>query len=51
MQAIEADPAINAVYSIGGGNRAVLAAFEAAQRLVRVFVAHDLPQDRLGASS
>ncbi|MBB4171347.1 ABC-type sugar transport system substrate-binding protein [Rhizobium sp. BK538] len=45
MQAIEADPAINAVYSIGGGNRAVLAAFEAAQRLVRVFVAHDLDAD------
>ncbi|WP_028749194.1 LacI family DNA-binding transcriptional regulator [Rhizobium mesoamericanum] len=45
MQAISADPAINAVYSIGGGNRAVLAAFEAAQRPIRIFVAHDLDAD------
>jgi LacI family transcriptional regulator len=36
---------INAVYSIGGGNRAVLAAFEAAERRVRIFVAHDLDAD------
>ncbi|WP_454851914.1 LacI family DNA-binding transcriptional regulator [Rhizobium binxianense] len=43
--AIAADPAINAVYSIGGGNRAVLAAFEAAGRAVRLFIAHDLDAD------
>jgi LacI family transcriptional regulator len=43
--ALAADPAINAVYSIGGGNRAVLAAFDAAKRPVRVFVAHDLDAD------
>ncbi|GGD84340.1 LacI family DNA-binding transcriptional regulator [Rhizobium anhuiense] len=43
--ALAADPAINAVYSIGGGNRAVLSAFDAAQRPVRVFVAHDLDAD------
>jgi LacI family transcriptional regulator len=44
-QAIAADPAINAVYSIGGGNRAVLAAFDAAKRVVDIFVAHDLDAD------
>jgi LacI family transcriptional regulator len=44
-RAIAADPAINAVYSIGGGNQAVLAAFEAAKRPIRVFVAHDLDAD------
>ncbi|MEI1252268.1 LacI family DNA-binding transcriptional regulator [Rhizobium aouanii] len=43
--ALAADPAINAVYSIGGGNRAVLAAFDMAERPVRVFVAHDLDAD------
>ena len=41
-RAIAADETINAVYSIGGGNRAVLAAFEAARRPIRIFVAHDL---------
>lgn len=39
------DPDINAVYSIGGGNRAVLAAFEAAGRDIRIYVAHDLDAD------
>ncbi len=43
--ALAADPTINAVYSIGGGNRAVLAAFDAAKRPVGVFVAHDLDAD------
>jgi LacI family transcriptional regulator len=41
-RAIAADETINAFYSIGGGNRAVLAAFEAARRPIRIFVAHDL---------
>lgn len=40
--ALAANPAINAVYSIGGGNRAVLAAFAAAGLRCAVFVAHDL---------
>lgn len=44
-EALARDPAINAVYSIGGGNRAVLAAFEAQRRPIRVFVAHDLDAD------
>jgi LacI family transcriptional regulator len=39
------DPVINAVYSVGGGNRAVLAAFEAAGRPISAFVAHDLDAD------
>ncbi|MBB4231388.1 LacI family DNA-binding transcriptional regulator [Rhizobium mongolense] len=43
--AIADDPAINAVYSIGGGNKAVLAAFEAMQRRILIFVAHDLDAD------
>jgi LacI family transcriptional regulator len=44
-RAIAADSTINAVYSIGGGNRAVVEAFEAARRPVRIFVAHDLDAD------
>ncbi len=40
-------PEITAVYSMGGGNQAILAAFEAAQRTCRVFIAHDLDQDNL----
>ncbi|MDK4742351.1 LacI family DNA-binding transcriptional regulator [Rhizobium sp. CNPSo 3464] len=44
-RAIAADATINAVYSIGGGNRAVLAAFEEAGRDIRIFVAHDLDAD------
>lgn len=43
--ALASEPAVNAVYSVGGGNRAVLAAFEAAGRPVSVFVAHDLDAD------
>jgi LacI family transcriptional regulator len=43
--ALAEDAAINAVYSVGGGNRAVLAAFEAAGRPVSIFVAHDLDAD------
>jgi LacI family transcriptional regulator len=40
-------PAVAAVYSIGGGNKAILAAFEAVDRECRVFIAHDLDQDNL----
>jgi LacI family transcriptional regulator len=35
-------PAIAAVYSVGGANEAILAAFEAAGRPCRVFIGHDL---------
>ena len=44
-EAVEADPSLAAVYSIGGGNTATLAAFRAAGRTPTVFVAHDLDQD------
>jgi LacI family transcriptional regulator len=36
---------IEAVYSIGGGNRAIIDAFDARQRPCRVFIAHDLDRD------
>lgn len=41
-RALEEDPSICAVYSAGGGNRAILSAFAAARRAPRVFAAHDL---------
>lgn len=40
-------PNITAVYSIGGGNRAILDAFESVDRRCRVFIAHDLDRDNL----
>ncbi|MDT3727108.1 LacI family DNA-binding transcriptional regulator [Streptomyces sp. DSM 41972] len=43
--ALERDPEIRAVYSIGGGNIATLRAFEDAGRECAVFVAHDLDHD------
>ncbi len=45
LAAVRADPSINAVYSIGGGNRATVAAFDALDREYVVFVAHDLDED------
>jgi LacI family transcriptional regulator len=41
-RALEAYPDITCVYSIGGGNRAILNAFAAVARPVEVFAAHDL---------
>ena len=43
--ALDADPSIDAVYSIGGGNRATVDAFTRADRACSVFVAHDLDAD------
>jgi LacI family transcriptional regulator len=43
--ALEANPSLDAVYSIGGGNTATLAAFRDAGRTPSVFVAHDLDGD------
>ncbi len=40
-------PHLDLVYSVGGGNRAVLSAFDDAGRRVRGFVAHDLDQDNV----
>ena len=45
--ALRRGPALDAVYSVGGGNRAVLAAFDAAGRRVRAFVAHDLDAENV----
>lgn len=40
-------PDVTAVYSIGGGNRAILEAFAIVDRECRAFVAHDLDRDNL----
>ncbi len=44
-RALEHDPDIGAVYSIGGGNTAILDAFRQAGRRPAPFVAHDLDGD------
>jgi LacI family transcriptional regulator len=44
-QALEHDRSINAVYSAGGGNRAILRAFTSARRKCIAFAAHDLDSD------
>jgi LacI family transcriptional regulator len=38
-------PSINAVYSVGGGNRATLAAFDEVGMAPKVYIAHDLDRD------
>jgi LacI family transcriptional regulator len=43
--ALGSGPAIAAVYSIGGGNKATVAAFAERGRACRVFVGHDLDDD------
>jgi LacI family transcriptional regulator len=45
LEALEAHPDVGAVYSVGGGNTATIAAFERLGRVCRVFVAHDLDVD------
>ena len=45
--ALDDDPDIDTVYSIGGGNTAMLEAFVARGRVPRVFVGHDLDADNL----
>ncbi|HEU5267030.1 MAG TPA: LacI family DNA-binding transcriptional regulator, partial [Jatrophihabitans sp.] len=45
--ALERDPAIDSVYSIGGGNTATLDAFDAAGRVPRAYLAHDLDDDNV----
>lgn len=40
--ALESNQSIRAVYSIGGGNRAILRAFASEKRRIDVFAAHDL---------
>jgi len=48
LDTLRADPTVDAVYSVGGGNRATLAAFDQLGRAPTVFVAHDLDGDNLG---
>ena len=45
LDALDRHAGIEAVYSIGGGNRAILGAFDARQRPCRAFIAHDLDRD------
>jgi LacI family transcriptional regulator len=45
LEALEANPSVEAVYSVGGGNTATVAAFERLGRVCRVFIAHDLDAD------
>ncbi|MBS1695863.1 MAG: LacI family DNA-binding transcriptional regulator [Actinobacteria bacterium] len=45
LQALRDHPGVAAVYSVGGGNAATVAAFEQLGRACRVFVAHDLDAD------
>jgi LacI family transcriptional regulator, galactose operon repressor len=47
LRALERHPRISSVYSIGGGNRAILEAFDEAGRTCRVFLGHDLDRDNL----
>lgn len=45
FEALERHPQVGAVYSVGGGNTATIAAFERLERPCRVFIAHDLDVD------
>jgi LacI family transcriptional regulator len=45
LDALERHPNVEAVYSVGGGNTATVAAFERLGRACRVFIAHDLDAD------
>jgi LacI family transcriptional regulator len=45
LAALEQHPGVEAVYSVGGGNAATVAAFERLGRACRVFIAHDLDAD------
>lgn len=47
LEALERHPGVEAVYSVGGGNTATVAAFEKLGRACKVFVAHDLDADNL----
>jgi LacI family transcriptional regulator len=45
LDALDTNSKINAVYSIGGGNMAIVEAFAVRRRSYSVFIAHDLDQD------
>ena len=42
---LDKEPAVDAVYSIGGGNLAIVEAFRQAGRTPAIFIAHDLDDD------
>ena len=44
-KALEQDPSIQSVYSVGGGNSDILRAFAAMQREIKVFIGHDLDEE------
>lgn len=44
---LAAVPDINAVYSVGGANQAILDAFDSAARGIQSFIGHDLDRDNL----
>jgi LacI family transcriptional regulator len=45
LDALDRNPNVDAVYSVGGGNTATVAAFDRLGRPCRVFIAHDLDAD------
>lgn len=45
LEALRRHPSIQAVYSVGGGNKATVAAFEQSGRTCLAFIAHDLDED------
>lgn len=45
LEALQRNPGVAAVYSVGGGNAATVAAFDRLGRHCRVFIAHDLDAD------
>ncbi|QZP18576.1 LacI family DNA-binding transcriptional regulator [Pseudomonas sp. DR208] len=44
-QALQQHPELKAVYSVGGGNRAIVDAFAALDRPLEVFIGHDLDEE------
>jgi len=44
-QALQQHPGLKAVYSVGGGNRAIVDAFAALGRPLEVFIGHDLDEE------
>lgn len=46
-EVLERAPQVVAVYSIGGGNQAIVSAFDQRRRPLKVFIGHDLDADNL----
>jgi LacI family transcriptional regulator len=47
LAALDSDPQLTSVYSIGGGNVAILDAFQSRCRTCKVLIAHDLDRDNV----